>query len=279
MNKNDQDKYRLLVVDDNRAIHDDFRKILMPDLDLTELDSIEADLFGTEIELSGCQDFIIDSAFQGQEGLERVKEAKSAGAPYSLAFIDMRMPPGWDGIETIQAIWQEDPDQHVIICSAYSDHSWAEIATRLGNSDRLLILKKPFDSVEILQMAYAMSNKCIHARQAKNPPTQLKQVDESFNKQEKIVACVNNLHDGFSELKNAFNELKTTFNTLKHENDSLADAPKELILSHLHSIVANTNLENHMPQIFDRLELALHEAMDNFDSTNAASTAKAAVKH
>src|SRR5690606_33298846 len=93
-------------------------------------------------------------------GLELVRQAMAEGRPYSLAFVDMRMPPGWDGIETIQHIWKEDPELQIVICSAYSDHSWSEISHRLGSSDRLLILKKPFDNVEIIQMAHAMSRKC-----------------------------------------------------------------------------------------------------------------------
>ena len=160
-------RYRLLVVDDNRAIHDDFKKILSPGLELKQLDQIEADLFGKTIEVPARQDFDIDSAYQGEEGLACVQQALAAGQPYSLAFIDMRMPPGWNGIETIEHIWAVDPLLQIVICSAYSDHSWAEIAQRLGNNDRLLILKKPFDNVEILQMAYAMSSKCQLARQQK----------------------------------------------------------------------------------------------------------------
>jgi signal transduction histidine kinase len=69
------------------------------------------------------------------------------------------MPPGWDGLETIQRIWQVYPDLETIICTAYSDHSWQEIQHRLGTSDRLLILKKPFDKVEVQQLALALTEK------------------------------------------------------------------------------------------------------------------------
>ena len=103
--------------------------------------------------------FEIDSAFQGQEGLEKVRAAVAAGKPYAVAFIDVRMPPGWDGIETIGHIWNEFPDLQVVICTAYSDYSWDEISKAVGNTDHVLVLKKPFDNVEVLQMAHALAKK------------------------------------------------------------------------------------------------------------------------
>ena len=85
---------------------------------------------------SGAQNFRIDSAFQGQEGLEKVRAACAEGAPYAVAFVDVRMPPGWDGIETISRIWKEFPDLQIVICTAYSDYSWDEIAKSVGNTDQ-----------------------------------------------------------------------------------------------------------------------------------------------
>jgi len=69
------------------------------------------------------------------------------------------MPPGWDGIETTARLWEVDPDLQVVICTAYSDYSWEKMIARLGNSDRLLILKKPFDTIEVFQIAHALSTK------------------------------------------------------------------------------------------------------------------------
>src|ERR1700738_1647172 len=71
----------------------------------------------------------------------------------------MRMPPGWDGLETTVRIWELDPRVQIVICSAHSDHSWEAILGRLGYSDRLLILKKPFDNIEVLQLASALTEK------------------------------------------------------------------------------------------------------------------------
>src|SRR5438093_2171993 len=142
--------HRILIIDDNPSIHEDFRKILGPAgaKRAEELDATEVSLFGDEAGASRAQNFRIDSAFQGQEGLEKVRAACAEGAPYAVAFVDVRMPPGWDGIETISRIWKEFPDLQIVICTAYSDYSWDEIAKSVGHTDKMLVIKKRFDNVQ-----------------------------------------------------------------------------------------------------------------------------------
>ncbi len=150
-------KKRILVVDDNAEIHKDFRKILSHGIK-PATDNDEAILFGLPDTID-AHEYEIDSAYQGQEALDLVKRSLLDQNPYALAFIDMRMPPGWDGVETIKQIWAVDPCIQMVICSAYSDHSWEDITRELGNSDNLLILKKPFEIIEINQMASALTRK------------------------------------------------------------------------------------------------------------------------
>jgi len=159
--------HRLLVVDDNPAIHEDIKKILCPTV-VDDLSQDEVALFGTAAPVNERSDFEIDSAHQGQEGLAMVEKALAEGRPYSMAFVDVRMPPGWDGIETIRQIWNHYPELQVVICTAYSDHSWDEIIRNLGKSDNMVILKKPFDNVEVLQLAHALTKKWVVTRQAKH---------------------------------------------------------------------------------------------------------------
>ncbi|MBC3384394.1 GGDEF and EAL domain-containing protein [Pseudomonas sp. SWRI179] len=147
---------RILVVDDTPAIHQDFRKILSPSAGLDDsLDDTESLLFGTP-QVSRLQ-FQIDSAYQGEEALELVKRAQAEGQPYALVFADMRMPPGWDGLQTIEALWEADPRLQIALCTAFSDYSWETMSERIEFDDQLLILKKPFDTLEIRQMASAMT--------------------------------------------------------------------------------------------------------------------------
>lgn len=151
---------RVLVVDDNPAIHEDFRKILSPSSGgQDELEAIEAKLYGEVKPVVESVSFQIDSATQGQAGFDLVQKSIAAGQPYALAFIDVRMPPGWDGIETTSEIWKIDQNIQVVICTAYSDYSWEEMIAKLGISHRLVILKKPFDAVEVLQLAHALTEK------------------------------------------------------------------------------------------------------------------------
>jgi two-component system NtrC family sensor kinase len=152
---------RILIVDDNRAIHDDFRKILGdPPEAAMALAALEAALFGPEVEPPCLPPFLIDSAHQGEEALGMVDKARREDAPYAVAFIDVRMPPGWDGVETARRIWEVDAELQVVICTAYSDYSWAETVAKLGlHSERFLILKKPFDALEVRQLAAALAKK------------------------------------------------------------------------------------------------------------------------
>lgn len=151
-----QTNRRILVIDDTPAIHADFRKILTPSTsDEQDLDSLEHSLFGTR--QSAHLTFQIDSAYQGKEALELVERALAENRPYALAFIDMRMPPGWDGLETIEHLWSVDPNLQIALCTAYTDYSWEAMAERLEFGDQLLILKKPFDTLEIRQMANALT--------------------------------------------------------------------------------------------------------------------------
>ena len=151
---------RILVIDDNESIQADFRKILGPSEEQSgELDAMEAEFFGETDAKKIRNYFDVDAAHQGREGLECVQRSIEEGRPYCVAFVDMRMPPGWDGMETIPHLWKADPRLQIVICTAHSDHSWDEVAEKLGETDSLLILKKPFDPAEVRQIACAMTEK------------------------------------------------------------------------------------------------------------------------
>jgi two-component system sensor histidine kinase/response regulator len=164
---NPRKNHRILVIDDNRAIHDDFRKILITSCLPNDLDEDEAALFGEVTTRFELPEFEIDSAYQGQEGLDLIEKSLLEDRPYALAFVDVRMPPGWDGVETTCKIWELYSDLQVVICTAYSDYSWEEMLKTLGYSDRLVILKKPFDNIEVLQLAISMTEKWRLYQQAK----------------------------------------------------------------------------------------------------------------
>jgi diguanylate cyclase (GGDEF)-like protein len=197
---------RVLVVDDNKAIHEDFLKILGGYTGgSTELLAAERLLLGEAAGSAGRPTFQIDTALQGQEGVARVKQALMEEQPYAMAFIDMRMPPGWDGLETIQRLWELDPHVQVVICSAHSDYDWTEVVARLDHSDKLLVIKKPFEPIEVLQCANALTRKWENERTLRRQVEHLEHVVETrtegleaANKQLRHLAS----HDALTGLPN-----------------------------------------------------------------------------
>ncbi|MBM3991161.1 MAG: response regulator [Planctomycetes bacterium] len=158
---------RILLVDDNAAIHDDFRKVLAraSEAQSERHSSSEAALFGESASMPAPQESVaeceyeLDDALQGEEAVEKAREAFESRRPFAMAFLDVRMPPGIDGIETARRLWEVDPDLQIVLCTAYSDYTWHETVAALGRTDRLLILKKPFDTVEACQLAAALTEK------------------------------------------------------------------------------------------------------------------------
>jgi diguanylate cyclase len=195
--------HRVLMIDDNPAIHEDYRKILTR-RDNGGVSAAEAALFGEQPAVAGPT-FHVDSAMQGRDGVERVRQALAEGRPYSVAFVDMRMPPGWDGLETIEQLWKVDPDVQVVVCSAYTDYDWLELLARLGHSDKLIVIKKPFEPIEILQSASALSRKWQNARALRHQVESLERVVtdrtkglEAANRQLRHLAS----HDALTGLPN-----------------------------------------------------------------------------
>jgi len=177
-------------VDDNPAIHEDFRKILCPARPgQAEVHDLKAALFDMAPRTATTAEFELVSAFQGQEALQLAKRALDEGRPFAMAFLDVRMPPGWDGVETAARLWQVCPDLQIVICTAYSDYSWDEMRSRLDQPDSLVILKKPFDNVEVQQLAHAMTKKWLLSGQARLQLSELERmVEERTRDLQKLTA-------------------------------------------------------------------------------------------
>jgi diguanylate cyclase (GGDEF)-like protein len=163
---NPSTKRRILLIDDQAAIHDDYRKIICASSSASkDLDRAEAELFGAapaRQDASAIYD--IDSAYSGEEAIGLVQRAVLEGRPYAVAFVDIRMPPGIDGVKTMRRIWEIDPEILAVMCSAYSDYTWEEIVKQWGQTERFLILRKPFDTIEVRQCAAALSGRWAVAR-------------------------------------------------------------------------------------------------------------------
>jgi two-component system NtrC family sensor kinase len=156
---------RILLIGDQPGIHGHFRTILGGGAAHAGLDDAEARLSGRAAPARPVA-FELDCASQGRDGVAMAGAALREGRPYAMAFIDMRMPPGWDGVDTVEHLWQVDPGVQVVVCTAYADHSWEAVLARLDAGDRLLVLKKPFDTIEVRQLANTLTEKWRLTRQA-----------------------------------------------------------------------------------------------------------------
>lgn len=174
---------RIMIIDDNIAIHQDFIKVLTSSNVSDDLYNLDRILYDGDIDSNEEQTdlntslpkFIFDTASQGREGVQKITKALEQGVHYALAFVDIRMPPGWDGIETIKRMWEVDPDIQVVVCTAHSDYSWEDTVNILGMSDNFLILKKPFDLVAVRQLACALTKKWVLAKDSRNYTKTLQQ--------------------------------------------------------------------------------------------------------
>lgn len=197
-----EDNYRILIVDDTPAIHQDFRKILLKEENVAShnFDQLHALLFNQLVEKKANRLplFEIDSAYQGQEAMTFVKHACASNKPYAVSFVDVIMPPGEDGIETIRHIWEADAEMQTIICTAYTMCSWDDIIRRLGESDRLFVLKKPFDSSEVIQLACLLTQKW-------NLNRKLQEIKDSSAKDSQVA-----IQHAKSKLTTIFEELKNS---------------------------------------------------------------------
>lgn len=151
---------RILIVDDLVSIQEDFRKILSaPVATLSSVPGL-AD-FAPQLvngEPSRCH-YPLAFASQGDEALLAVETAEASGAPFAAVFLDVRMPPGIDGVETAQQLLSRHPRLQVALCTAYTDYSFAELSTRFSANPNLLIMKKPFDPAEVLQVACMLTHR------------------------------------------------------------------------------------------------------------------------
>lgn len=221
---------RILLVDDSPAIHGDFTKVLSPELsDDRRLEYERAALFGDFVPEEAVLErpsFELVSAFSGSEAIDCLNSAVSARRPFSVAFVDMNMPGGRDGVDTIEALWSLDPELQVVLCTAYRERTWEDVQRRLGATDRLLLLKKPFDGIEVLQLASALSRKATLGRRARRERDQLAAL--VAERTQELSAANRALVDQMVDCRRAEDEARAAAEELRKAHDELAEAHSQV---------------------------------------------------
>jgi len=155
---------RILIVDDEPAMHDSYRRSFAGQRSDGEvaLGTMAADLFGgtvTEVLGEHSADFGLEHVDQGLDAVAAVARALADGKPFAVAFIDVRMPPGIDGRETAQRIRALDPEINLVIVTGFSDFSPIEISKVAGPADKIFYIAKPFEVAEVTQTATALAKR------------------------------------------------------------------------------------------------------------------------
>ncbi len=158
MNFNDGWNNRVLIVDDQIEIHQDFEEMLNP----SKVSSLTDDLarvFNSIVDESFLPKFELIHAMNGKEGYQKIEESIKKDLPIAVAYMDVRMPPGLDGVETTRMIREIDKQIEIVIMTAYSNRPLSEIVQNIDLLYKLLYIRKPFAREEIQQMTISLVEK------------------------------------------------------------------------------------------------------------------------
>ncbi|MEQ1753263.1 MAG: hybrid sensor histidine kinase/response regulator [Micropepsaceae bacterium] len=212
-----QPQSRILVIDDEEPMRCSFRDALITSaLPSQRLSDLESELFGPSTKQNAENAFDVSIASQGLEGVEAVRAALDEGKPFGVVFIDMRMPPGIDGVEAACLIRAIDPQINIVIVTGYSDVDVPEMARRILPADKLFFVAKPLQVQEVRQQAAALSARwhaeadMIRALREQNEQLKLAVCDAEVARTQALQAS----HAKSNFISNVSHELRTPLNAI-----------------------------------------------------------------
>jgi CheY-like chemotaxis protein len=151
---------RILAVDDDAGLLDDYRRILNPGTgprDESLFAQLESDLIGAAVGHKRFPEIDVATATQGHAAVDAVRAALDEGRPFAVAFIDLYLARGLDGLRAAEQIRALDSDIHIVLVSAKAELHPVEMSERVPPADQLFFVNKPFHAAEIQQLVLALA--------------------------------------------------------------------------------------------------------------------------
>ena len=276
--------FRILAVDDEEIILDNYQKILAPHQDEDLFSDVEAqasELYGAESEQQQLQTFELVTCRQGDEAVEQVEKAQVEGNPFSVAFTDVRMPPGPDGVWVARKIHELDPFMNIVIVTAYSDIPPQVIAQSFKTPARLFYMQKPFHWNEIYQFASALSENWkiqleLKEQYEKLEEQQVKQaviLNQAQGKVQEVLTSKRNIDEELSLKTKHVEETNTALNVLLRERENYKTMLEENVILNINQYVLpnfvkleSTDLTMGQKTILATIKESLHNITSSFTS-------------
>lgn len=256
--KNQTARVRILAVDDEQDTLDLFKEVLCGDMgsedEKDELEALEERIFGTKTILGTRPCFDVVLCRQGEDAVDAVRAAVEADEPFGVAFIDVRMPPGRDGVWAAEAIRSLDSRIEIVMVTAYSDVDPREIARRVPPVEKLLYIQKPFHPQEILQFSASLGRKW--------------QVEREF------LSLRRQLEERVKERTAALMESKRLLEVHIQERERAEEERRklELTLQHAHKMKAIGTLAGGIAHDFNNLLMGIQGRVNLMELETAATS-------
>ena len=155
----DQQFIKVLVADDDERVIECYREAfgsVEPTQHMRALNALAAELIDTTGDLESTPKFEVVTCNQGADAIEAAATACDAGEPFDVVILDVRMPPGIDGVEAGSQIRKHDPDVEIVFVSGYSDVPFEELQRRVPPPMHLHYFHKPLSFAQLAEDVVTM---------------------------------------------------------------------------------------------------------------------------